>query len=118
MVVLPAPLGPSSPRTVPRGTAKLTTSTATVLPTCLTSLSASLAGWVMLLTRRDRPDRALVVSRRRGGNGSRQRHRCAPVRLCEQAHGKQDVCRVDGQLRGGRHLPATGVVVRQRREHV
>ena len=44
VVVLPAPLGPSIPSTVPRGTLKLTPSTATVSPKCLTSCSASMAG--------------------------------------------------------------------------
>ena len=43
VVVFPAPLGPSSPSTVPRGTAKLTSSTASVSPNSLTSPSASIA---------------------------------------------------------------------------
>ena len=42
-VVLPAPLGPSRPRTVPSGTTKLTPSTATVSPKCLTRSMASTA---------------------------------------------------------------------------
>ena len=44
VVVLPAPLGPSSPRTVPCGTEKLTPSTATLSSKCFTRLSASMAG--------------------------------------------------------------------------
>ena len=44
VVVLPAPLGPSMPSTVPSGTLRLTPSTATVSPKCLTRFSASMAG--------------------------------------------------------------------------
>ena len=44
VVVLPAPLGPSMPSTVPSGTLRLTPSTASVSPKCLTRLSASIAG--------------------------------------------------------------------------
>ena len=36
VVVLPAPLGPRRPKTVPRGTSKLTSSTATKSPKVLT----------------------------------------------------------------------------------
>ena len=43
VVVLPAPLGPSSPSTEPLGTEKLTSSTAAVSPKCLTRFSASIA---------------------------------------------------------------------------
>ena len=42
-VVLPAPLGPSSPSTEPCGIAKLTPSTATVSPKCFTRSMASTA---------------------------------------------------------------------------
>jgi hypothetical protein len=44
VVVLPAPLGPSKPRTVPGGTAKLTWSTAVFSPKRLTRSIASIAG--------------------------------------------------------------------------
>ena len=44
VVVLPAPLGPRRPSTVPCGTSKLTSSTATVSSKCLTRLMASTAG--------------------------------------------------------------------------
>jgi len=51
VVVLPAPFGPSSPSTVPGGTAKLTPSTAglskAVPPNLLTRSMASMAGVVM-----------------------------------------------------------------------
>ena len=43
VVVFPAPLGPSMLSTVPRGIAKLTPSTATVSPKCLTRSFASTA---------------------------------------------------------------------------
>src|ERR1700759_3819731 len=44
VVVLPAPLGPSSPSTVPGGTAKLTPLTAVLSPYRLTRSMASIAG--------------------------------------------------------------------------
>src|SRR4029453_13201011 len=44
VVVLPAPLGPSRPSTVPGGTAKLTPSTAGLSPNLLTRSIASIAG--------------------------------------------------------------------------
>src|SRR5690625_2923907 len=44
MVVLPAPLGPSRPKTVPRSTVRSTPSTAVVSPKRLTRPSASIAG--------------------------------------------------------------------------
>ena len=50
VVVLPAPLGPRRPSTVPSGTTKDTPSTATVSPKCLTRPSASIAGRVMGVT--------------------------------------------------------------------
>jgi cytochrome P450 len=42
-VVLPAPLGPSKPKTVPRGTSNDTESSARTVPNCLTRLSAVMA---------------------------------------------------------------------------
>ena len=50
VVVLPAPLGPSIPSTVPAGTLRLTPSTATVSPKCLTRFSASMAGCSVMVT--------------------------------------------------------------------
>src|SRR5690625_4494009 len=44
IVVLPAPLGPSRPKTVPRSTVRSTPSTAVVSPNLLTRPSASIAG--------------------------------------------------------------------------
>ena len=44
VVVLPSPLGPSSPSTMPRGTAKLTPPTGTLRPNLLTRSIASTAG--------------------------------------------------------------------------
>jgi hypothetical protein len=44
VVVLPAPLGPSRPSTVPGGTSKLTLSTAVLSPNLLTKSMASIAG--------------------------------------------------------------------------
>ena len=48
VVVLPAPLGPSSPSTEPSGTTNETSSTASVSPKRLTRCSASIA-WVRLM---------------------------------------------------------------------
>src|ERR671921_160944 len=71
VVVLPAPLGPSMPSTLPWGTTKLTPSTATLSPKRLTRSTASTAG--LLFT--------VVPSRFDGCGVDRATHRNSSVPL-------------------------------------
>ncbi len=68
MVVLPAPLGPRTPKTSPRWTVRSTPSTARWLPNCLTRPWASTAGvpwenWCVVMSRSLGPPGFTAVSR-------------------------------------------------------
>ena len=60
VVVLPAPLGPSSPKQIPRGTEKLTPSTAFTLPYALWRSRTSIIGSITMEYRQYCGDRIPV----------------------------------------------------------